>query len=124
MIRNNLQIATVCATLLALLLLQDRTVSGSSVPYGAVIPILKDDRTSNGKGAYTFAYKTGNGIDREESGSQSYGQASRGKWSYTSPEGTPVVIIFEAGPGGFVPQGDVLPVAPALPYERSDTFLH
>ena len=68
---------SVCLTLLTFLL---QETSGSNVPYGSVIPILKDDRTSNGRGAYTFAYKTGNGIDREEAGSQSYGQVSSGKW--------------------------------------------
>ncbi|KAK7081327.1 hypothetical protein SK128_028660, partial [Halocaridina rubra] len=44
------------------------------------IPILKDDRTSNAYGEYTFEYKTGNDISRNEAGSQMDGQVASGGW--------------------------------------------
>ncbi|CAL4139108.1 unnamed protein product [Meganyctiphanes norvegica] len=99
------------------------------------IPILQDDRThKTGYGEYTFAFKTGNDITRSESGSQNDGQISDGAWNYISPEGTPIALNFVADHGGYQPVGDhlpvapvhdfVLPVAPELPYERTDTFIH
>lgn len=84
-----------------------------------IIPILKDDRTSNAYGQYTFEYETGNGISRQESGSQNDGQTLNGGWSYISSDGVPVNIIFVADHGGYQPQGSVLPVAPPLPYTRT-----
>ncbi|XP_063600674.1 cuticle protein CP14.6-like [Penaeus indicus] len=88
-------------------------------PYGAPIPILKDDRTQDAYGGYSFDFESGNGIVRQESGKESDGQAKEGGWRYTSPEGVPVEIVFVADQGGFQPQGAVIPVAPPLPYQRS-----
>ncbi|XP_027224488.1 endocuticle structural glycoprotein SgAbd-8-like [Penaeus vannamei] len=87
--------------------------------YGAPIPILKDDRTQDAYGGYSFDFESGNGIVRKESGKESDGQAKEGGWRYTSPEGVPVEIVFVADQGGYRPQGAVLPVAPPLPYQRS-----
>ncbi|XP_042883365.1 larval cuticle protein LCP-17-like [Penaeus japonicus] len=88
-------------------------------PYGAPIPILKDDRTQDAYGGYSFDFESGNGIVRQESGKESDGQAKEGGWRYTSPEGVPVEIVFVADQGGYQPQGAVIPVAPPLPYQRS-----
>ncbi|XP_071538561.1 pupal cuticle protein 20-like isoform X1 [Panulirus ornatus] len=91
--------------------------------YKTPIPILKDDRTQNAYGEYTFEFETGNGISRNEAGKQADGQESSGGWSYTDPEGVPIALTFTAGVNGYVPVGDHLPVPPTsvpLPYERSD----
>ncbi|XP_027224480.1 endocuticle structural glycoprotein SgAbd-8 [Penaeus vannamei] len=87
--------------------------------YGAPIPILKDDRTQDAYGGYSFDFESGNGIVRQESGKESDGQAKEGGWRYISPEGVPVEIVFVADQGGYQPQGAVVPVAPPLPYQRS-----
>ncbi|KAG7168939.1 Cuticle protein [Homarus americanus] len=81
--------------------------------------ILQDKRTRNGYGEYSFQYETSDGTARQESGSQNDGQVSQGGWRYTSPEGQHVDITFLADHGGYQPRGDVLPIAPALPYQRS-----
>ncbi|XP_069974714.1 flexible cuticle protein 12-like [Penaeus vannamei] len=93
-------------------------------PYAprVVIPILKDDRSQDAYGGYSFSYGTGNGIYRDEVGRQNYGQVTQGGWSYTSPEGVPVKITFVADQGGYQPSGNVLPVAPALPYSRTQVY--
>ncbi|CAL4110805.1 unnamed protein product [Meganyctiphanes norvegica] len=95
-----------------------------------VIPILKDERTQDAYGGYTFDFETGNGISRQEQGSENDGQNSAGSVSYTAPDGTPIVLSFTADQAGYLPVGDhlpvapvhdyVLPVAPALPYQRTD----
>ncbi|XP_042873890.1 endocuticle structural glycoprotein SgAbd-1-like isoform X3 [Penaeus japonicus] len=91
--------------------------------YKTPIPILKDDRTQNAYGEYTFDFETGNGIARNEAGRQADGQESSGGWSYTAPEGIPIKLTFTSGAGGYQPVGDHLPVGPTLvplPYERND----
>ncbi|KAK4312121.1 hypothetical protein Pmani_016414 [Petrolisthes manimaculis] len=106
---------------LVLMVSVSQTTPSSS--YGApVIPILKDDRSQDRYGAYTFDYRTGNGIYRNEAGRQNYGQNSEGGWSYTSPEGVPVKISFVANKGGFQAVGSVLPTPPPLPYTRSQRY--
>ncbi|XP_042883367.1 cuticle protein AMP1A-like [Penaeus japonicus] len=95
------------------------SLAAADDPYGAPIPILKDDRTQDAYGGYSFDFESGNGIVRQESGKESDGQAKEGGWRYTSPEGVPVEIVFVADQGGYQPQGAVIPVAPPLPYQRS-----
>ncbi|XP_042222009.1 endocuticle structural glycoprotein ABD-5-like [Homarus americanus] len=84
--------------------------------------ILKDERTQDGYGTYSFQYETSDGVTRHEYGSQDDGQVTNGGWRYTSPEGQVVDITFVADHGGYQPTGDVLPVAPALPYQRSQPY--
>lgn len=48
--------------------------------YKTPIPILKDDRTQDAYGGYTFDFETGNGISRNEAGRQADGQESSGGW--------------------------------------------
>lgn len=48
--------------------------------YNTPIPILKDDRTQNAYGEYTFDFETGNGISRNEAGQQADGQETSGGW--------------------------------------------
>ncbi|XP_076033151.1 endocuticle structural glycoprotein SgAbd-4-like [Oratosquilla oratoria] len=87
------------------------------------IPILKDDRTLNSDGTYSFNFETGNGISRNEEGKQYDGQNTAGGWRYTAPDGNVISLTFTAdAAGGYVPVGDHLPVTPTsvpLPYQRS-----
>ncbi|XP_068206614.1 cuticle protein AMP1A-like [Palaemon carinicauda] len=95
---------------------------GAPQQYGAdsreVVPILRDDRVHEDDGRYNFDVETGNGILISQSGSPvSEGAiASAGQFSYTAPDGTPVVLKFVADENGFQPQSDLLPVAPEFPH--------
>ncbi|XP_042883379.1 endocuticle structural glycoprotein SgAbd-8-like [Penaeus japonicus] len=91
-------------------------------PYGAPIPILRDDRTQDAYGGYSFDFESGNGIVRQESGKESDGQAKEGGWRYTSPEGVPVEIVFVADQGGVSPRGRSSPWPPLSP-TRDQSFL-
>ncbi|XP_071520569.1 cuticle protein AMP1A-like [Panulirus ornatus] len=120
---DNMRFIEFVAVAAAVVLLAKGSEGVPSSRYGApVIPILKDERDQDGLGAYTFAYSTGNGIYRNEAGKQAYGQNAEGGWRYTSPEGLPVEITFVANKGGYQPQGAVLPVAPKLPYSRTQRY--
>ncbi|XP_064094034.1 cuticle protein AMP1A-like [Macrobrachium nipponense] len=83
-----------------------------------VVPILRDERVQEDDGRYNFDVETGNGIVISQSGSPvSEGAiASAGQFSYTAPDGTPVVLKFVADENGFQPQSDLLPVAPEFPH--------
>ncbi|XP_066943583.1 cuticle protein AMP1A-like [Macrobrachium rosenbergii] len=83
-----------------------------------VAPILRDERIQEEDGRYNFDVETGNGIIISQSGSPvSAGAiASAGQFSYTAPDGTPVVLKFVADENGFQPQSDLLPVAPEFPH--------
>nr|XP_027236377.1 uncharacterized protein LOC113827698 [Penaeus vannamei] len=77
---------TLCITLLVAATLAAGDVRYPAAPsYAAPIPILKDDRTQSAHGDYSVDFEAANGIARQESGSQSYGQAAQGGWRYTSP---------------------------------------
>lgn len=52
-----------------------------------VIPILKDDRTQNAYGEYSFDFETGNGISRNEQGYQQDGQENSGAWRWVHHRG-------------------------------------
>ncbi|XP_064092929.1 endocuticle structural glycoprotein SgAbd-8-like [Macrobrachium nipponense] len=110
---------TLSLLFLGLFIMNSHVVGAVKDPYKKIIPILKDDRSQTPFGEYSFAFETGNGISREEVGSQAGGQVANGRWSYTSPEGVPVVITFLADQGGFQPTGAVIPVPPPLLYHRS-----
>ncbi|XP_027224477.2 cuticle protein AMP1A-like [Penaeus vannamei] len=86
------------------------------------ISIVKDDRTQNAYGENTFEFVAANGIVRYESGKENNGHVQEGGWRYQAPEGIPVEITFVADQGGYQPQGDLLPVAPPLPYQRTQSF--
>ncbi|XP_066939786.1 cuticle protein AMP1B-like [Macrobrachium rosenbergii] len=110
---------TLSLLLLGLFVMNSQAVGTVKDPYKKHIPILKDDRSQTPSGEYSFAFETGNGISREEAGTQVDGQVANGRWRYTSPEGVPVEIIFLADHGGFQPTGAVIPVPPPLLYHRS-----
>ncbi|XP_042218318.1 larval cuticle protein LCP-17-like [Homarus americanus] len=84
-----------------------------------VVPILRDDRVLGNDGSYNFDVETGNGIVLSRSGSPDGPDDSvviSGQYSYTAPDGTPVVVKFVADENGYQPQSDLLPVAPELPH--------
>ncbi|KAA0201830.1 Cuticle Protein CPR RR-1 [Hyalella azteca] len=84
--------------------------------------IVRDDRNINNDGSYQFMYETSNGIFRQEQGRENNGMEQSGGWSYTSPEGIPVEITFVSNAGGYQPVGALLPVAPPLPYQRTQVY--
>ncbi|XP_045593238.1 cuticle protein AMP1A [Procambarus clarkii] len=82
------------------------------------VPILKDDRIQEDDGRYNFDVETGNGIILSQSGSPGSEGAiiKAGQYSYTAPDGTPVVVKFVADENGFQPESNLLPVAPEFPH--------
>ncbi|XP_071516042.1 cuticle protein AMP1A-like [Panulirus ornatus] len=84
-----------------------------------VVPILKDQRVHEEDGRFNVEVETGNGIIMSQSGSPdgaSNAIIQAGQYSYTAPDGTPVVVKFVANENGYQPQSDLLPVAPAFPH--------
>ncbi|XP_066943596.1 cuticle protein AM/CP1114-like [Macrobrachium rosenbergii] len=83
-----------------------------------VIAIVRDDRISGNDGSYNVDVETANGISYSESGTPGAtgAIASSGRFSYTAPDGTPVVLSFVADENGFQPQAAHLPVAPEFPH--------
>ncbi|XP_042218162.1 cuticle protein AMP1A-like [Homarus americanus] len=97
----------------------DASFRAASLDTIEVIPILRDDRVHEDDGTYSFDVETGDGIILSQSGSpRGPGGAviTSGEYSYTAPDGTPVVVKFVADENGFQPQSDLLPVAPAFPH--------
>ncbi|KAG5880231.1 hypothetical protein JTB14_014736 [Gonioctena quinquepunctata] len=81
------------------------------------VPILRLDNNNDGQ-TYNYGLETGNGIVAEEQGDASGdGTKAQGGFSYTAPDGQQVRVQYVAGPEGFIPQGDHLPVAPPIPEE-------
>ncbi|XP_027208951.2 cuticle protein AMP1A-like [Penaeus vannamei] len=84
-----------------------------------IVPILRDDRVHEEDGTYSFDFETGNGIRVSQAGSPDGDEDAvikAGEFSYTAPDGTPVVVKFVADENGYQPQSDLLPVAPAFPH--------
>ncbi|XP_071516378.1 cuticle protein AMP1A-like [Panulirus ornatus] len=84
-----------------------------------VVPILKDERVLEDDGRYSFDVQTGNGISLSQSGSPDGPEGAvvkAGQYSYTAPDGTPVVVKFVANENGYQPQSDLLPQAPEFPH--------
>ncbi|XP_031345565.1 pupal cuticle protein 36-like [Photinus pyralis] len=87
--------------------------------------ILRFDNTPNaGDGSYQFSFETENGIKAEEEGharpdsnQEEGGEAVRGSFSYTAPDGQQIEITYTADENGFVPQGAHLPTPPPIPEE-------
>ena len=70
------------------------------------------------------SYETANGIKGQEVGTLKKAQnpedgnvvVAQGSYSYKTPEGVQITLNYVADDvGGFVPQGDHLPVAPPIP---------
>lgn len=67
----------------------------------------------NPDGSYNYAYETSNRIRAQESGVG--GSHAVGSYSYTSPEGQPIQLIYTADENGYQPKGDHLPTPPPIP---------
>ncbi|XP_045593610.1 cuticle protein CP14.6-like [Procambarus clarkii] len=82
------------------------------------VPIIRHDFVQGDYGGYKLDVETGNGIVVSEAGAPgaSGAIASSGSYSYTAPDGTPVLVKFVADENGYQPQSDLLPVAPAFPH--------
>lgn len=86
------------------------------------LAILKQAQDISPEGTYNYQYETENGISASESGvPQPIGPkgehvvVSQGQYQYTAPDGTPIVVNYNADENGYHPQGAHLPVAPAIP---------
>jgi hypothetical protein len=72
-------------------------------------------------GSYHWSYETDKGSKASESGSlreledMTNAIQAQGSFSYTAPDGTVVTLVYIADENGFHPQGEHLPVAPAIP---------
>lgn len=75
--------------------------------------VLKFESDNNPDGSYAYAYETSNGIAAQEAGVG--GEQATGNFKWLSPEGQTIDIQYTAGPNGYVPAGDALPVAPEIP---------
>ncbi|XP_063587535.1 cuticle protein AMP1A-like [Penaeus indicus] len=83
------------------------------------VPILKDDRVQEDDGTFNFDFEAANGIRVSQAGSPDGDEDAvikAGEYSYTAPDGTPVVVKYVADENGFQPQSDLLPVAPEFPH--------
>ncbi|XP_046665456.1 endocuticle structural glycoprotein SgAbd-2-like [Homalodisca vitripennis] len=66
-------------------------------------------------GSFSYSYNTDNGISTNVKGYQknvsgNQGQAMEGQFSYTSPEGRPILTLWYADETGFHAQGAHLPL--------------
>jgi hypothetical protein len=78
---------------------------------------------------YVLSYGGSDGTTREEAQSQlpgsggdygyGGGNTNRGATYWISPEGQKISLTWTADQNGYLPKGDHLPVAPALPYFRT-----
>nr|AER27818.1 cuticular protein RR-1 motif 32 [Antheraea yamamai] len=87
-----------------------------------IIPIIKQTQEINVDGSYQYSYETGNGIAAQEQGylknpgiKDAEAQVAQGSFSYTSPEGVPVVLTYTADENGFRAEGAHLPTPPPIP---------
>ncbi|XP_063587528.1 cuticle protein CP14.6-like [Penaeus indicus] len=83
------------------------------------VPILKDDRIHEDDGTFNFDFEAANGIRVSQAGSPDGDEdavVKAGEYSYTAPDGTPIVVKYVADENGFQPQGAHLPVAPEFPH--------
>lgn len=86
------------------------------------VPILRSAADGpNPDGSYSWSFEAGNGIQAEEQGQQKPGgeeggiNSVSGSYSYAADDGTPIRLTYTADENGFQPQGDHLPVGPAIP---------
>ncbi|KAG6462058.1 endocuticle structural glycoprotein ABD-4 [Manduca sexta] len=99
-------------------------VNAQQHPPNPQIPIIRYESDGpNPDGSYKWLYETGNEINAEESGlvknlGRGEGeeiQVAEGRFSYKSPEGTPIALSYIADENGFQPRGDHLPTPPPIP---------
>ncbi|XP_076033023.1 cuticle protein AM1159-like [Oratosquilla oratoria] len=85
--------------------------------------LAKDERTVNtAEGEHTLDFEVLNLQKRKEIGKQDDGQSFSGSFDFVTVDGEAFEIMYVADGRGFLPQGEHLPVAPALPYHRVQPF--
>ncbi|XP_076033019.1 uncharacterized protein LOC143020480 [Oratosquilla oratoria] len=85
--------------------------------------LAKDERTVNtAEGKHTLDFEVLNHQKRKEIGKQDDGQSFSGSFDFVTGDGEAFEIMYVADGRGFLPQGEHLPVAPALPYHRVQPF--
>ncbi|ODN03464.1 Larval cuticle protein LCP-17 [Orchesella cincta] len=108
---------------------QASTGYSSSSGSEANASILRHNQNIQPGSSHQFDYATSNGIEHSEittikqvpnnneyGGSNGWGVAVKsGQYRYTSPEGQPISLTYDADEQGFKPKGAHLPVAPADP---------
>lgn len=75
--------------------------------------ISKFHSNAESDGSYAYEVEQTNGISASEKGTGGIG--AQGFYSYTSPEGVPVLLTYVADENGFHPQSDLLPTPPPIP---------
>ena len=80
---------------------------------GNIEYILWNFQVIEPEGKYFYQYQTSNGIQAQEQGVG--GVSATGAYSYSSPDGTPIVLTYTADENGFQPEGTHLPTPPPIP---------
>ncbi|KAK4326472.1 hypothetical protein Pmani_002998 [Petrolisthes manimaculis] len=96
-----------------------KAAARSALDSSEEIAILRQDLVMEDDGRYNLDVETANGIFVSQSGTPEGPDNSvvkSGSFSWTAPDGTPVVVTFVADENGYQPQSDVLPVAPEFPH--------
>ncbi|XP_033208415.1 endocuticle structural glycoprotein SgAbd-1-like [Belonocnema kinseyi] len=89
--------------------------------YGRRIAILRQTHDQSPDGSYSYSYDTENGISVAEQGQPrnfgpgGQGEVVRGQYSYTAPDGTPIVLTYISDENGFRASGAHLPTPPPIP---------
>merc|ERR1712008_250678 len=85
------------------------------------IAIIRQESTLSGP-AFSYNFEADNGIAVQATGTPgTAGQSNiQGQYSYTSPEGTPVQILYVCDEQGCRYDSPILPVAPAAPAHVAD----
>ncbi|XP_043218328.1 larval cuticle protein 65Ag1-like [Amphibalanus amphitrite] len=81
--------------------------------------LLRLDSTQNEDGSFQYAFETSDPITVEAAGQakqigEEIGVVMQGSYSFETPDGQTITINWVADENGFQPQGDAIPVAPAV----------
>ncbi|XP_076652892.1 endocuticle structural glycoprotein SgAbd-1 [Halictus rubicundus] len=97
--------------------------------YGRRFAILRQSQDSSPDGSYSYSYDTENGISVAEQGVPKFVgpqqvESVRGQYSYTAPDGTPILVTYTADENGFQPNGAHLPTPPPIPVAIQRALAH
>ncbi|XP_064093875.1 cuticle protein AMP1A-like [Macrobrachium nipponense] len=93
--------------------------SSTRADSGERVAILRDERIMEEDGRFNVEFEAENGIHFAKAGSPDAANGAviqAGQYSYTAPDGTPVLVKFVANENGFQPESNLLPVAPEFPH--------
>ena len=95
-----------------------------AVVFGATmqqqVPIVSLESDISPDGSFQWSYQSGDGSQQQQAGQlkqigQNQGEIVQGNAAWTDPEGGQHQLSYVADENGYQPQGDDLPVAPAVP---------